>query len=231
MTPEKLAAAVAKLPRRTAKTVRAEESEAGIPLSELPDPSVVKDGGYVYEDGKMLVRQGNELKPANLTDAKVMRVRGMLLIRDAWRDTLRAQATGTEEEADDARKLLNKAYDAHTRIHGPLSNRDNVRAFSGDPDAPGLLSLEHYTPAATKDGGQTTPAGRPRIVVKEATTQKADVFRKSTNERYVPPETAPDAASALAIALNEYGGINWKRIRQLRAWSTRKPKRRSSPTL
>ena len=197
VTPEILAKAIGKLPKGA--LVKAEppaEPDATIPLSSLPDPNVVKDGGYLYKDGELLVRDGNELKPANLDPPKTMRIRGMLVIRDAWRNTLQAQATGTDEESAQARKILNAAYDSFTRTNGPLSSVANVRAFATDPDAPGLLGLEDYNP-------------------KTKLAKKADIFRKTTNQAYVPPQSAPDSAAALAIALNEFGGINWKRIRQL----------------
>jgi N12 class adenine-specific DNA methylase len=172
------------------------EPEARIPLSDLPDPSIVKDGGYVFKDKELLVRDGQELKPAGLDEKQTRRVRGMLTVRDAWRNVLQAQESGDEAAAAKARKLLNQAYDIFTAGNGPLSSRDNARAFRGDPDAPGLLALEDYDP-------------------KFRTAKKTDIFRRTTNTRYVPPETAPDAASALAIALNEYGGINWARIQKL----------------
>jgi N12 class adenine-specific DNA methylase len=156
----------------------------------------VKDGGYVYKDGKLMQRDGNELKPVNLNDQQTLRVRGMITVRDAWRNVLAKQEDGTDDEVKRARKLLNTAYDAYTRSNGPLSSRDNVRAFAEDPDAPGLLSLEDYDPKAK-------------------TAKKADIFSKRTNTKYVPPQTAPDTAAALAIALNEFGGINWSRIQKL----------------
>ena len=196
VTPEKLTAAIAKLPKEALQKPVEEEPEVRIPLSSLPDPGVVKDGGYVFQDKQLMVRDGQELRPANLNENQTKRVRGLLAVRDAWRNVLQAQETGTEADAKQARGTLNKIYDAYTAANGPLSNRDNARAFAGDPDAPGLLSLEDYDP-------------------KTKTAKKADIFRKTTNPRYVPPETAPDAASALAIALNEYGGINWKRIQGL----------------
>ena len=220
LTPELLKQAIGKLPKGVIEKPEPKaEAEPDLrrPLSDLPDPSVVKDGGYIHKDGQLLVRDGNELKPAGLDATKTMRVRGILVIRDAWRNVLRAQQEkAPESEQEAARKLLNKAYDSFTRPHGPLNSRDNIIAFRGDPDAPGILGLEDYTPGATADGG-VTAAGKkkPRIVLRAATASKSDIFRKSTNVGYVPPETAPDAAAALAIALNEYGGINWKRIQML----------------
>src|SRR5207302_4467324 len=104
-------------------------------------------------DNKLWVRQGNELKPANLAEKNVGRVRGMLTVRDAWRNVILKQEEGTEQDAKKARKLLNEAYDAFVANFGFLSTRNNLSAFAGDPDAPGLLSLENYdtkTKRATK---------------------------------------------------------------------------------
>ena len=45
-------------------------------------------------------------------------------------------------------------YDSFVSRYGPLSSRENVKAFAGDPDQPLLLSLENYDPEtkrATQD--------------------------------------------------------------------------------
>jgi N12 class adenine-specific DNA methylase/2'-5' RNA ligase len=205
VTPENLAGAVQNLPTDVLQSaVHEEEAEPRIPISTLDDPSAVKDGGYVVQTtspgGKvhhtLMKREGNELRAANLNDRQTLRVRGMITVRDAWRNVLQKQEDGADQEVKAARRLLNTAYDAFVRANGPLSSRDNFRAFADDPDAPGLLSLEDYDS-------------------KTKVATKADIFSKRTNTKYVPPETAPDTPAALAIALNEFGGINWKRIQQL----------------
>ena len=54
------------------------------------------------------------------------------------------QLSATTEESDvvNARRDLNRSYDTFVSRFGPLSSRDNLRAFADDPDQPLLLSLE-----------------------------------------------------------------------------------------
>ena len=87
-------------------------------------------------------------------------------------------------------------YDSFVCRYGPLSSRENIRAFAGDPDQPLLLSLENYD-AETKRAAKTA------------------IFERRTLERYKPVEHVETAAEALAVSLNETGGIDWPRMEQL----------------
>ena len=87
-------------------------------------------------------------------------------------------------------------YDAFVHRYGPLSSRENIRAFAGDPDHPLLLSLENYDPETKR-------------------ARKTAIFERRTLERYKPVEHVETAAEALAISLNETGGIHWPRMTQL----------------
>ena len=71
----------------------------------------------------------------------------MMAVRDAVRYVFKTQLDDAPEaEIIEARRLLNRMYDAFVWRHGPLSSRENIRAFAGDPDHPLLLSLENYDP-------------------------------------------------------------------------------------
>ena len=74
-----------------------------------------------------------------------------------------------DERIVEARQRLNVLYDSFVQRYGPLSSRENVKAFAGDPDQPLLLSLENYEPetqARREDGhfraadAGALPAGR-----------------------------------------------------------------------
>ena len=93
-----------------------------------------------------------------------------------------------EERIAEARKLLNDIYDSFVGRYGPLSSRENIRAFAGDPDQPLLLSLENYD-AETKRASKTA------------------IFERRTLERYQPVAHVETAAEALAVSLNETGEI------------------------
>ena len=97
-------------------------------------------------DGAIVIRNGNSFEPTSLSATAAARVRGMMAVRDAVRLVFKTQLDDApEERIIEARKLLNQ----HLRLlrlrgYGPLSSRENIRAFAGDPDQPLLLSLENY---------------------------------------------------------------------------------------
>jgi N12 class adenine-specific DNA methylase len=157
----------------------------------------VKDGAYAVRDGAIVTRNGNTFEPTGLTGAAAARTRGMLAVRDAVRLVFKTQLEdATEERIIEARKLLGNLYDAFVARHGPLSSRENLRAFAGDPDQPLLLSLENYD-------------------AEHKSATKTAIFERRTLERYQPKDHVDTAAEALAISLNETGGVEWKRMAAL----------------
>jgi N12 class adenine-specific DNA methylase/broad specificity phosphatase PhoE len=210
LTPENLAAAIAKLPEGAYKPVEAEEQKAfqPNPIHELPNAGEIKDGGFGLKDGKIIVREGDTYRPADLTSEQSQRVKGMLGVRDAVREVFRTQLSdAAESEIVAARKKLNEAYDKYVKSPvrdakgkptpaGPLNAPANFKAMMGDPDAPLLASLERYDP----DTGVAT---------------KAAIFAKRTIEKYKPVEHVEGAPEALAVALAEKGRISWDRMQEL----------------
>ena len=163
----------------------------------MADTSGVKDGGFVERDGALFIRSGEAFEPVELGATVAARVRGMLAVRDAVRLVFNTQLQDApEEEIVRARKLLGDMYGSFVKRYGPLSSRENIRAFAGDPDLPLLLSLENYD-AETKRATSTA------------------IFERRTLERYRPVEHVETAAEALAVSLNETGEINWPRMAEL----------------
>ena len=157
----------------------------------------VKDGAYVEHDGRLYVRQGDTFEPANVNAATAARIRGLMTLRDAVREVLRTQIADLAESVIlAARESLNDIYDAFVTAYGPVSNRENQRAYEGDPDQPLLLSLETYNPE-TK------------------TATKAAIFTQRTIDRYRPVDHTDGAAEALLVCLNETGRVDWSRIEDL----------------
>src|SRR5205807_3838473 len=154
----------------------------------------VKDGGYAYIDGRIVVRQGSRLEPTSVTMTETFRIRGMLAIRDAVRTVFATQLQDApDEQITQARQTLNSIYDQFVRRFGYINARDNYRLFAEDPDFPLLLSLESWDE-------------------ERKTATKAPVFERRTLERYVPVESVESASEALAVSLNETGGIDWERM-------------------
>ena len=196
-SPERLATAIASLP--TDIYPRSEDLPPTRDITQAESAAIetVKDGAFAERDGAIVVRSGAGFEALNLSESVAARVRGMLAVRDAVRLVFQTQLNDEPEDRIlEARQLLNRAYDGFVRRHGPLSSKENVKAFAGDPDHPLLLSLETYDPE-TKRAAKTA------------------IFERRTLERYRPVEHVETAAEALAISLNETGEINWPRMEQV----------------
>jgi N12 class adenine-specific DNA methylase len=202
LTPEILRRAVDRLP----KGAYIPKDEGRGPPPKVLDAEAftgIKDGAYAERDGAIVTRNGNSFEPTSLSASAAARVRGMMRVRDAVRLVFRTQLDDApEKQITDARQLLNEIYDRYVRDNGPLSSRENLRAFAGDPDQPLLLSLENYDAEH-----------------KRAT--KTAIFSKRTLDRYHPATHVDSAAEALTISLNETGGIDWKRMASLTGHSAR----------
>lgn len=197
MTPEKLAAAVVSLPKGVVPDWSHEAGSEKKPIYELPDAGDIKNGAYAVHNGKVVIRDGESYVNANLSAKDAVRVKDLIGVRDSLRSVFRSQIAD-QSDADVAKeqKNLGRVYDNFVKKHGPVSKPENMRAYSGDPDAPLIRSLENYDP----ETGKAT---------------KADVFTKRTIARYVAPEKADSSSDALAIALTETGRIEWSRMQEL----------------
>ncbi|HEX3747665.1 MAG TPA: DEAD/DEAH box helicase family protein [Bryobacteraceae bacterium] len=196
LTPELLARAIHRLPDG-AYVPRDRERPPPKQILDAEAFTGIKDGAYAIRDGAIVTRNGDSFEPTSLSSSAAERVRGMMAVRDAVRLVFRTQLEDSPEHSiTEARQLLNQIYDRFARNNGPLSSRENLRAFSGDPDQPLLLSLENYDAEH-----------------KRAT--KTAIFERRTLEKHKPTEHVDTAAEALAISLNETGGIDWTRMASL----------------
>jgi N12 class adenine-specific DNA methylase len=197
LTPALLSRAVAELPEGVYIPRDEGRGPPSAAISHAADMNGVKDGGFAVRDGELYVRNGAAFEPAGLSISAGARVRGMLAIRDAVRLVFRTQLEDAPyERIQEARKLLNDLYGSFVRHYGPVSSKDNIRAFAGDPDQPLLLSLENYDPETR-------------------TATKTAIFERRTLERYKPVDHAETAAEALTVSLNETGEIHWPRMAAL----------------
>ena len=164
---------------------------------QVPAAGAVREGGLADRDGHIVVRRGDTFEPLTLPASVRARIRGMLQVRDAVREVFRTQlGDAPDGTIAEARRHLNRTYDSFVSRFGPLSERENVKAFAGDPDQPLLLSLEEFDPGT-----------------KRAT--KTAVFDRRTLERYRPVERVETAPEALLVSLNETGQISWSRMESL----------------
>ena len=198
LEPDALAHAVSRLPASVyqyREILAAPNLRVG--TDQIPSVGTVKEGGFADHDGQIVVRNSNEFEPLALPASVQARIRGMLQVRDAVRDVFRTQLSDAADETIvEARRYLNRTYDAFVARFGPLNSRENVRAFADDPDHPLLQSLEEFNPET-----------------KQAT--KTAIFERRTLERYRPVERVETASEALLVSLNETGQINWPRMEAL----------------
>jgi N12 class adenine-specific DNA methylase len=170
------------------------------PPPALLDPGSfadIKDGAFAERDGELVIRNGNNFEPANLTVSAAARVKGMMAVRDAVMLVFKTQLEDADEDQIvDARRRLNYVYDHFISRYGALCCRENVRAFGSDPNQPLLLSLEIYD-AETRHARKTA------------------IFERRTLQRHRHADHVESAAEALAISLNENGNINWQLMEKL----------------
>lgn len=196
LTSENLAAAIARLPENIVQGWQA-PVEAFESVSSIPASGELKDGAYTLQDGKVLVRNGDQLRPTTLSSEQIRRVSGQIKVRDAVHDVFRTQLSGDSEPAiAEAMKKLNAAYDAFVRNNGPLHKKENAKAFADDPDAPVLLALEDWDKETQK-------------------AKKADIFSKRVIDTSKPATSADNAKDALGLSLNEKGRLDWARMQEL----------------
>jgi N12 class adenine-specific DNA methylase len=196
LTPELLKRAISALP----EGAFIPKDEQRGPPPEILDAEAftgIKDGAYADRDGKVVIRSGNRFEPTSLSATAEARIRGLMTVRDAVRDVFKTQLDDAAERyVVEARQELNRRYDGFVRRYGPIHAKDNIRAFAGDPDQPLLLSLENYD-------------------AQQGKASKTAIFERRTLERYKPKDHVDTAAEALAISLNETGGIDWRRMSSL----------------
>lgn len=198
-----LRAAIAFLPEGVLRS----ETIAAIPLGisakveEQPilAPEHVKENAFTtLEDGRIAIRSGGVLTPvAKLSEEGARRIRGLIRLRDAVRDTLRTQLDGTEEGGVLlARRRLNERYDQFVARFGPVNDLTNARVFRGDPDFPLLRSLENYN-EETKQAAKTA------------------IFTERTIHQSQAPRAAESAQDALVLTLNSTGRVDLEHMEGL----------------
>jgi phospholipid N-methyltransferase len=168
---EALAQAVERLPEGV---YQAHAHQIAEPTLEeaIPAPDFVKPNAFCLHEGMVCIREETVLRPLNdLPSETRARIRGLIPVRDAVRDCLRAQVDGSaEERVVETRQQLNLAYDWFTARFGPVNLRANQRAFDGDPDLPLLLSLENYNDE-TKRAALTAPLAMIRFPMATTTSR------------------------------------------------------------
>ena len=182
--------------------------------------ATIKEGSYLVHDGALVqiidgtpqpvaVREGKGTEGIPAKHARI--IRGLIAVRDAVREVLRAQAD--DKPWGSAQIRLRSAYASFVRSFGPINlttisetvnadgetretfRRPNLQPFLDDPDVWLVASIEDYD-------------------LESGTAKQGPIFR----ERVLHPETTPlieTAEDALAVTLHETGAVDLDRIAEL----------------
>ncbi|MCR5227978.1 MAG: DEAD/DEAH box helicase family protein, partial [Eubacterium sp.] len=173
------------LPEITLDDVENDLEDRTIPA----DPSV-KNFSYTIIDNELYYRENSVMKPVDMADSKLERIKGMVGIRDCTRNLIDMQLEEYSDNAIEAKQTeLNELYDAFEKKFGRINSRTNKSAFSQDSSYSLLASLEKFD----ADGNFL---------------DKADMFTKRTIKKAEVVTSVDTASEALAVSLNEKAGVD-----------------------
>ncbi len=177
-----------------------------------PVPAGLGEGSFLIEDGAILQIECGRILPVmhgqtalRAGEGKMSRrLAALIELRDRAREVLRSQNEGwPEDERRDARRRLNRAYDAFVPLYGPINKTTfsvnaqgnevrrmpNLVRFREDPDAFLVMSLEEYDEATGK-------AAKSRILLEDVVGPASPVTSVATAEE------------GLLVSLNERGRVD-----------------------
>ena len=172
-----------------------EEVELDEPDEELSDRIIpadpdVKNYSFCVVDDTVYYRENSVMKPVEMKDSMLERIRGMVGIRDCTQELINVQL---EEYPDTVIKEkqaeLNSLYDDFSKKYGLINSQTNKRAFSQDSSYCLLCSLEK-----TDEEGNFTG--------------KADMFTKRTIKKAEVVTSVDTATEALAVSLSEKAKVD-----------------------
>ncbi|OED34635.1 hypothetical protein AB832_07115 [Flavobacteriaceae bacterium (ex Bugula neritina AB1)] len=172
-------------------------------VSQEPSQEHIREGSFLLQGRKIQQVQSGEVvdviqrnKPLT-TDGKTgKRIRDYVQVRDAVKKVIQTQKEQLpEEQRDQARKELDRAYDRFVRIHGPINavklfeSADkkrpgetkitrrfvNVNDLRGDPDIYLVMSIEKYDE-------KTNQAEKGDIFSKDIVSPKREILAENPEE-------------------------------------------------
>ena len=158
-------------------------------LVTVPASLDVKNYSYALVDDDIYYRENSIMIKQELSDTHEKRIKDMIALRTAVRDTIKVQSEyGSDTDFEASRKTLNDTYDSFVKTHGNINSRAVELVCAQDADFPLISSLE--------------------LIDDDGNIKKADMFFKRTIKPYINIDHADTAAEALTISLNEKGKID-----------------------
>ena len=179
-----------------------EEAELDALDDDLSDQTIpadpdVKNYSYTLVNNKVYYRENSVMKPVDMKDSMLGRIKGMVGIRDCTQELINVQL---EEYPDTVIKekqaQLNSLYDAFSKKYGLISSQTNKRAFNQDSSYCLLCSLEKLDEEGNFIG-------------------KADMFSKRTIKKAEVVTSVDTASEALAVSLCEKACVDLAYMSQL----------------
>ena len=156
----------------------------------IPADPDVKNYSYTLVDDKVYYRENSVMKPVDMKDSMLERIKGMVGIRDCTQELIRVQL---EEYPDTVIKEkqteLNSLYDDFSKKYGLINSQTNKRAFNQDSSYCLLCSLEKMDDEGNFKG-------------------KADMFTKRTIKKAEVVTSVDTATEALAVSLSEKAKVD-----------------------
>ena len=170
--------------------VKLDELDSEAADQTIPADPDVKNYSYTLVDDKVYYRENSIMKPVDMKDFMLERIKGMVGIRDCTQELINVQL---EEYPDTVIKEkqaeLNSLYDAFSKKYGLINSQTNKRAFNQDSCYCLLCSLEK-----TDEEGKFVG--------------KADMFTKRTIKKAEVVTSVDTATEALAVSLSEKAKVD-----------------------
>ncbi len=167
-----------------------DEQEDDLEREAIPADPSVKNYSYTVVDGDVYYRENSVMKPVEMADTMLERIKGMVTLREATNELIAYQL---EEYGDAAirekQAELSSLYDDFTKKFGLINSRTNKRAFNQDASYYLLCSLE----VLNEDG---------------TLNRKADMFSKRTIKRQEVATSVDTPSEALAVSMSEKARVD-----------------------
>lgn len=155
----------------------------------LADPTV-RNYSFTLVEGEVYFRENSVMVKPEIKESDLLRIKGLIGIRDATRELVRLQMEDySDEEIKHGQDVLNQRYDAFVDEFGSINDKKNSKLFSEDVSYALICSLENIE----HDTGIVT---------------KADMFSKRTIKKRTVPDKVDSPIEALALSISEKAKVD-----------------------
>ncbi|MGN0345863.1 MAG: DUF3849 domain-containing protein [Lachnospiraceae bacterium] len=156
----------------------------------IPADPNVKNYSYALVEDKVYYRENSVMKPVDMKDSMLERIKGMVGIRDCTQELINVQLQEYPDTVIKEKQAeLNRLYDAFSKKFGLINSQTNKRAFNQDSSYCLLCSLEKMDDEGNFKG-------------------KADMFTKRTIKKAEVVTSVDTATEALAVSLSEKARVD-----------------------